>query len=82
MKTKPALGAAVSDLIDIALTYGESLTGLGATGAVNNTPSPRGQHRAGKEQVTAGAASMTVTFAGKNLAMDVSLSEMNLEKAP
>ena len=72
----------MTHLLDVPLIYRENLAGLRTTGAIDKTPSLFCQHRAGKEQVAAGAALVAIASADKKLALNIFLSEMHQPKAP
>jgi hypothetical protein len=55
---------------------------LWATEAIDKTSSWLCQHRAGEQQVTAGAALMAITSTDKKLALNISLFEMNQPETP
>ena len=69
-------------LINVPLIYRKNLTGLRTAETIDNTPSPLCQHRAGEEQVAAGATLTAIAMTQKKLALNIFLSKMNQPKTP
>jgi hypothetical protein len=74
--------AAKTHLFNVPLIYRENLADLRAAEAIDRTSSLFCQHRTGEQQVAAGAALAAIAFAGKKLALYISLSEMDQPKTP
>ena len=77
-----ALPATGRHFIDIFLVDGKDLADLGATLAINQTPSTTSQHGTGEKQVAAGTALAAFSLSDRQLLMHIGCTEAHQVHSP